>query len=90
MRFPDNVSAAGRKFIDAAKRGEIQGVKAPKETEIKDKHGNYIMPFGDHKGEEITEIETQYLKWVLRDCVNINPELYAAIENEVWSRYDRD
>jgi hypothetical protein len=40
------------------------------------------MPFGKHKGCPLTEIPAAYLRWVLRNCTNLEPGLKHAIKVE--------
>jgi hypothetical protein len=44
------------------------------------------MPFGKHKGEEISQIDKKYLEWVINNLEDINQELYDEIESELIER----
>lgn len=48
--------------------------------------GDYIMPFGKHKGEDIATIDTGYLRWVDENCENISEGLRNAITGELAAR----
>lgn len=45
------------------------------------------MPFGKHRGEEISELPDEYLAWLFE-----NADLYGAlqvcVEKEYWDRFD--
>ena len=43
------------------------------------------MPFGKHQGEDIEDIPTQYLKWLVSNT-DIRGYLLDAIEDELESR----
>jgi hypothetical protein len=50
-----------------------------------------ILTFGKHKGQRVEEVETQYLRWALRDigCDQLNemsPGMGYAIHNELARR----
>jgi hypothetical protein len=38
------------------------------------------MPFGKHRGEELSEIPDDYLVWCLDNCDSMSPTLRKAIE----------
>jgi hypothetical protein len=44
---------------------------------------DYTMPFGRHRGQRISEIPTSYLRWVLREVRDLDPDLRDAIEEVV-------
>ena len=46
------------------------------------------MPFGKHKGEQLADIPTDYLEWVLENCTNMKKELHVEIRNELAERED--
>jgi hypothetical protein len=41
--------------------------------------GDMLMTFGKHRGRPLKRIPTKYLRWALRECDNLQPELRAAI-----------
>ena len=45
-----------------------------------------LMPFGKYKNRPLTEIPTNYMQWVLRNCVNLDPDLKDAILAESTRR----
>src|SRR5262245_55294851 len=47
------------------------------------------MPFGKHRGQRIADLNTNYLRWVLRECVNLDPFLHWQIESELCERGER-
>jgi hypothetical protein len=38
------------------------------------------MPFGRHKGKDLTEIPRGYLRWALKNCSHLDPELRTDME----------
>jgi uncharacterized protein (DUF3820 family) len=40
----------------------------------------YILPFGQYRGKCVGEAPSDYLRWVLRKCDNISPNLRRAIK----------
>lgn len=49
------------------------------------------MPWGKHKGEELDDIPTGYLTWLLSqtDIDNTNPELAQEAQNQLDAREGR-
>lgn len=47
-----------------------------------------VINFGKHKDEEIADIPTDYLKWVLAEVKNISDALYDAIDKELEERHE--
>lgn len=45
-----------------------------------------IMPFGKHKGEDISEIEDSYLQWLIDNCED--DEIQQEAEEELNIRRD--
>lgn len=45
--------------------------------------GNFIFPFGKHKGKPISEVPVDYLKWCLANMQRIDPKTRAMIESVV-------
>lgn len=43
------------------------------------------MPFGRHKGRPLSEIPSEYLSWLLREC-DLRPWLHDAVEAELQDR----
>jgi uncharacterized protein (DUF3820 family) len=37
-----------------------------------------IMPFGKHKGHRVSDIPTLYLRWMLREVYDLDPQLRRA------------
>lgn len=79
-----------KRMSEAAREGKIKGVPAPSTKKFKDRYGDYYMPFGEHKDKNIKDIPYKYLKWVFDECNNLEQELLDAIEQELWSRHERD
>lgn len=48
------------------------------------------MPFGKYRGEFLTEIPPNYLRWLLRECDSIDSYLRRRVEEELYRRSDRD
>jgi hypothetical protein len=46
------------------------------------------MTFGKHKGEQLADIPTEYLAWVLENCATINRHLRDEIKLEIENRED--
>jgi hypothetical protein len=44
------------------------------------------MPFGKHRDKPLDEVPTSYLRWVLRECVNIELWLRMAVVAELALR----
>lgn len=42
--------------------------------------GEFIFPFGKHKGKPISEVPADYLKWCLTNMQRLDPKTKAAIE----------
>ena len=47
---------------------------------------NKIMPFGVHKDQFISDIDTEYLKWVIENVDNLSNQLSQYIQEELISR----
>lgn len=47
------------------------------------------MPFGKHKGEELEDIESSYLQWVISN-LDLREDLNEAIEEELMNRTEGD
>lgn len=46
------------------------------------------MPFGQYFDEDLSEIPTDYLRWILKECKDIEDELYEAIDEELEGRHE--
>jgi hypothetical protein len=44
------------------------------------------MSFGKHFGRRVCEVPTAYLAWVARECLDIEPQLRAAVLQELARR----
>lgn len=44
------------------------------------------MPFGKWKGHPLPEVPLSYLKWLLRECDNLDPYLRSEVRREVSRR----
>ena len=44
------------------------------------------MPWGKHKGRPVSSVDTNYLRWLLRECINAAPALRAAVQAELDRR----
>ena len=41
------------------------------------------MGFGKHADQEVADVPDKYLRWVLRECQNVEPDLYRAIRDHL-------
>lgn len=48
------------------------------------------MPFGKFKGEEIEDLPSSYLVFLIEQCDNLKPFLKEEIENELDFRFGKD
>ena len=49
--------------------------------------GNFIMPWGKYKGEEMSEIPDSYLRWCLeQDWIDKWPKVINAMQDELAYR----
>jgi hypothetical protein len=46
------------------------------------------MPFGKHRGRELIDLPTGYLRWLVREC-NLDDELDRSVRAELARRGDR-
>lgn len=44
------------------------------------------MPWGKHKGEELEDVPTDYLEWILREARRIPDDLAEEMENQIRMR----
>jgi hypothetical protein len=52
-----------------------------------------VMPFGKYRGRFLSDVPSDYLAWVLRECRAASPWLIAAVREELESRvhtYEHD
>lgn len=77
--WDERVRSADSKSLPPA---ELPGVKAepPKRT--------FVMPFGKHRGEDIADLPTDYLNWMVENLDN-KPELVREAENQLAMRAGR-
>ena len=54
-----------------------------------DRGSTMILTFGKHKGLSIEEVDSDYLRWMLRGIPDLSPELRKAIERELDERVHR-
>ena len=47
---------------------------------------NKIMPFGVHKDKYLSDIDTNYLKWVIENVDTLSNQLSQYIQEELISR----
>jgi uncharacterized protein (DUF3820 family) len=47
----------------------------------------FIMPFGKCRGLPLGRIKRSYLRWILRNCDNLQPSLTRAIQNVLSGDY---
>lgn len=48
-----------------------------------DPYGNFIMPFGKHKGTKLKDVPIDYLLWILENYDGLRATTRAVIENFV-------
>lgn len=74
-------------FEDAAWVASIAPPKGG--TAAPQRHGTgatlLAMPFGKHKDKPFTELEDDYLHWIIKECAN-KPDVFAAAERELALR----
>lgn len=44
------------------------------------------MPFGKHRGEEVEDLETGYIVWVLENCEGLDERLQEELEAQLSMR----
>lgn len=44
-----------------------------------------LMPFGKHKGEPVEDLPTDYIEWLLAECV-LHPSLQKELEAQLVAR----
>ena len=48
-----------------------------------DPYGNFIMPFGKHKGQKLKDVPVDYLLWILENYDGLRASTRTVIENFV-------
>jgi hypothetical protein len=78
------VASAGRALIASwRKRGLMAETLLVPHSVLKrppqPSFGDFIMPFGKCRGWPLRKIKPRYLRWILENCDNLQPELERAI-----------
>ena len=65
------------------RRWETEGT--PAEPAARASERDPLMPFGQHEGLRVSEVNTGYLRWMVREC-DLEPGFRRAVQEELADR----